>query len=256
MIRRAGLGLVLGLACLAPAPVLSDGISGAEAVALIRDAMQQHGVPAPDMVTPLRPLPACDHPPKVLPQAGGWATVALRCTAPQAWTRVLRTGSRATLPQGDPPAAGAGDPDGPLALTLRQPLPRGARITAADLVLHPVAGIDPAQRLHDPAQAIGRILRRALGQGQPLLERHLDPALDVEPGQQVTLHLQQGAIQIAATGTALAGGRIGARIPVRPASGGDPVEAMILVPGLVQPRPNIPPPDAVQDLKRRLSWSQ
>jgi flagellar basal body P-ring formation protein FlgA len=255
MIRGAGLGLALGFACLAPAPALSGGVSGGEAVALIRAAMQQHGLPAPDMAAPLRPLPACDHPPLVLPQAGGWATVALRCTAPLAWTRVLRTGSRAMMLQDDAPAAGAGEA-APLTLTLRQPLPRGARITAADLVLHPVAGIDPAQRLRDPAQAVGRVLRRALGEGQPLLERHLDPALDVEPGQQVTIHLQQDAIQVAATGTALAGGRIGARIPVRPVSGGDPVEALIIAPGLVQPRPNMPPPDAVQDIKRRLSWSQ
>jgi flagella basal body P-ring formation protein FlgA len=249
--------MILGLACMVPIPAMA-GITGTEAVALIHQAMQRAGQQPPAMVAPLRALPACDHPPAVQPRGEDWATVALRCTAPQPWVRMLRTGappavlgalSRGNGAQPDAVAA-------PVVLTLRHPLPRGARVGADDLVLRPLTGIDPAQRLDDPARAVGRVLRRALGAGQPVLERHLDPALDIEPGQAVTLQLQQGPIQIAAPGTALAGGVAGARIPVRPASGGDPVEATILAPGLVRVRPNMPRRSAVLKGKRRLSWSE
>jgi flagellar basal body P-ring formation protein FlgA len=249
------LPVILGLICLWPATAQA-GITGPEVVTLIRQAMAREGLPPPAMTAPLRALPACDHPPEVTPQGGGWATVALRCTAPHPWTRVLRTGSKAIAPRPDTPDQTTPDASAPLALTLRRALPRGARVARDDLILRPLTGIDPAQRLGDPALAAGRTLRRALGAGQPLLERHLDPALDIAPGQSVTLHLQHGAIEIAAPGTALAGGVAGSRIPVQPASGGDPVEAQIIAPGLVRVRPNMPRRSAVKQGKRRLSWSE
>jgi flagella basal body P-ring formation protein FlgA len=98
----------------------------------------------------------------------------------------------------------------------------------------PLQGVDPAQAITDPAQALQRRLRRALGPGQPLLERHLDPAQDIEPGQRVTVMLDVGAISIRQDGTALTGGRAGDRLRLQMAATRDPVEAVILGPGLAR----------------------
>lgn len=246
----------LAFALLTCHPALAEGLSGAATLDLIRQAMAQAGAPAPRMAAPRRHLPPCATSPQVAPLAADWSVVTLTCAAPQAWRRVLRTG--APVASDAPRAPGAQSEPGLslLVLTLNRPLPRGARIMADDLTLTALPGTDPAQVLHDPAQATGRKLRRALGMGQPLMERHLDPALDIEPGQTVTLQLTDGPIDIATSATALEGGVTGDRIPVQPASGGDPVEAMIAAPGLVRVRANMPRAFAVRGGKRRLSWSE
>ena len=246
----------LAFALLTCHPALAEGLSGAATLDLIRQAMAQAGAPAPQMAAPRRGFPPCDTPPHVAPLAGDWSAVTLTCATPQHWRRVLRTGAPVASDAARQAGAGSAPGTGPLVLTLTRPLPRGARIMADDLTLSALPGTDPAQVLHDPAQATGRKLRRALGMGQPLMERHLDPALDIEPGQSVTLQLSQGPIDIATTATALTGGVTGDRIPVQPASGGDPVEAMIAAPGLVRVRANMPRAFAVRGGKRRLSWSE
>jgi flagellar basal body P-ring formation protein FlgA len=274
MTRAAVPGFTLALVLAMTAPVQAQqALGGAAALDLIRQAMAQAGLAPPQMTAPKRALPPCATPPRVQPVTPDWSTAALICDAPQGWRRVLRTGAPA-LPPATGVATGAtlgrapdqATPDqpgtrplgtgAPMVLVLARPLPQGARITADDLHLRPHTGGDPAQRLQDPALAIGRKLRRALGPGQVLLARHLDPARDIDPGQSVTLHLRHGAIDIATTATAMAGGVAGDRIPVQPASGGDPLEAMIIAPGLVQVRPNMPRRAAVRTGKRRLSWSE
>jgi flagellar basal body P-ring formation protein FlgA len=250
--------LVAAILMLAGPSPAQTAISGEAALELIRQAMAQAGVQAPAMVAPRRGFPPCALPPAVRPLADDWSTAALDCDGPQPWRRVIRTGAP-VLPralQAAEAEAEAQSAQGPMVLSLTRPLPRGARIRPDDLTLIPYAGADPAQLLADPALATGRKLRRALGMGQPLLERHLDPALDIEPGQTVTVQLRHGLIDVATTATALAGGVTGGRIPVQPASGGDPLEAMIIAPGLVQVRPNMPRRMAVKSGKRRLSWSE
>ena len=236
--------------------VAQSVVSGEDALALIRQAMAEAGLAAPAMVAPRRSFPPCAAPPAVQPLANDWSTAALICDAPQPWRRVVRTGAPVLPRMAVAVPAPADQASGPMVLSLTRPLPRGARIGPDDLTLIPYAGADPAQMLTEPALATGRKLRRALGMGQPLLERHLDPALDIEPGQTVTVQLRHGVIDVATTATALAGGVTGGRIPVQPASGGDPLEAMIIAPGLVHVRPNMPRRTAVKSGKRRLSWSE
>jgi flagellar basal body P-ring formation protein FlgA len=246
------------LAILLVPPVQAAPISGDDAVALIAAAMQRDGVAPPDMAAPLRALPRCDHPPEVSPVGGDWALAALRCAAPTAWQRVLRTGAlarargAATRDQAAPSSA----PDAQMVLSLARPVPRGARITPDDLTLVAFAGLDPAQVLVDPAHATGRRLRLAVGAGQALLERHLEPLLDVEPAQTLTVQLRAASIEIATTATAITGGRIGDRITIRPVFGGPPIEATITAAGIVHVRANISDDPAVRNAKRREPWSE
>ncbi|NEX45263.1 flagellar basal body P-ring formation chaperone FlgA [Pseudotabrizicola algicola] len=235
----------------------AEPISGAAAVDLVRDAMRVAGVSVPEMAVPLRALPDCAHAPRVTPHGGSWATAELACDAPIPWVRLLRTGSAAAVAPpatGNPPARSSAPTAATTVVALR-PLPRGTRISAQDLASGTAAGLAPALRLDDPALAIGRRLRVALRPGQPVLERHLEPALDVEADQPVTVLLTVSGIEIISTATARSGGTVGDRIALRKPDGGSDFEAVIIAPGIVRVRPNMPRRTAVTHRKWRLSWS-
>lgn len=230
-----------------PLQAAAAPVTGETAVRLVHEAMAAAGIPAPAMTAPLRALPDCDHAPRVAPRGGNWSAAELVCDAPVAWVRVLRTGSAASM--APPRAVGAtGDPAAPTTATTliaTRPLPKGRRIAPGDLVTGPAAGIAPALRLDDPALALGRKLRVAIGSGQPVTERHLEQALDVEPEQTVTAFLDASGIEITASAIAVTGGTVGDRITLRNPSGGRDTEGVIVAPGIVRIRPNIPGGNAV-----------
>jgi flagellar basal body P-ring formation protein FlgA len=245
-LRPVATACVLGLG-LPWQGALAGPVSGDMAVGLVRAAMAEAGVPAPAMAAPLRALPDCDHPPRVAPRGGAWAAAELTCDTPSPWVRVLRTGSAGAMTP--PRESGAtGDTTAPTAaatLVAARPLPKGRRIAPDDLATGTAAGLAPALRLDDPALAVGRRLRVAVGTGQPVTERHLLPALDVEPEQMVTALLATQGIEITTTAQAIAGGTIGDRIPLRNPSGGRETEGIIIAPGIVRVRPNMPRENAV-----------
>lgn len=255
--RHGCLALMTVLACLGGKPLTAGTITGDEVVRLVRQAMLDAGQSAPQMDAPVRGFPSCTDTPRVKPLAGNWSSAEVSCDHPTVWRRVLRTGAAISMPLTKRDTTATANPDMPLQtiLSLTRPLPRGARVGPDDVILRPQAATDPAQVLSEPAMAIGRKLRRAIGAGQPLLERHLDPLLDIEEGQTVTVQLQSHGIDIAITGKALTGGVAGDRILIDPPSGGQPVEAMILAPGIVRVRSNMPRRIAVKQSKRRMSWS-
>jgi flagellar basal body P-ring formation protein FlgA len=226
---------------------LAGPVSGEMAVGLVRAAMTAAGAPAPAMTAPLRALPDCDHAPRVTPRGGTWAAAELTCDAPTPWVRVLRTGSAGAMtpPNEKGDRADIIAPTTAPTLVAARPLPKGRRIAPEDLATGQAAGIAPALRLDDPGLAVGRRLRVAIGTGQPVTERHLEPALDVEPGQLVTALLGTQGIEITTTAQAMAGGTIGDRIPLLNPSGGRKTEGVIIAPGIVRVRPNIPQKTAV-----------
>jgi flagella basal body P-ring formation protein FlgA len=230
--------LALALLVAAVPPAAAAPVSGAEAVALVAQAMAQAGAGAPNMPVPLRALPPCDHVPRVAPFQGRWTAAELACDSPQAWRRVLRTGAApAAAPQATPAAVPV--PQTPPVLTAARPLRRGAVVLPGDLVPAPQPRVDPAQALDDPALAVGRRLRTAVGAGQPLLERHLDPLHLVEPGQRVGLVLLSRGFSVTAEGVALGGGGLGAVVAVEVLPGGRRIEAEVAGPRNLIVRPKI-----------------
>jgi flagella basal body P-ring formation protein FlgA len=220
-----------------PAPALPGAISGADAVALVHDAMRSAGANIVPMAVPLRALPACDHTPVVAPVGGSWARVELRCDTPAPWRRILRTDSPVA-------AVAARDPSQPvttqpLALVATRPLVRGQRLVASDLQLRPA----PARlgALTNPDLATGRRLRAAVADGQPILERHLDPAHDMLAGDQIALLLSRNGIDISLGAIALDNGWIGDRVRVQPANSTRVVQAVVIGRGQAQINPNIAP---------------
>jgi flagella basal body P-ring formation protein FlgA len=226
------LGLLLPFVA---SPALTQGIDGARAVALVEEAMQRAGLPVPPMAQPLRALPACDGDPRVVAFQGSWAAAELICDSP-GWRRVLRTG----MPGARVPDADRLDASGAAAIvvTAARPLRRGEVVMAADLVTAPVAQVDPAQALADPALALGRRLRAAVGQGQPVLERHLAPRHLVAEGQRVAIVLQSGAITVASEGVALGNGLAGEIVGVQMPEGRR-IEAEVAGPRNLIVRPKI-----------------
>jgi flagellar basal body P-ring formation protein FlgA len=221
---------------LAPVNATAKPISGAEVVALVRKAMQQQGLAAPDIAAPLRAFPPCAHDPIVTPRNGAWAQAQLECTAPQWWQRVVRTDAAPRAISTDAPSAQDDAATG-LILVATRPLLRGQRISADDVRL--VQGSARLGSLDATAQIEGRRLRVALMPDQPVLERHLDPDFDIASGQDVSLRLNSGGIEIGITAVAQEQGWIGDTITVKPWNSGRTVQVQIIAKGVVQVAPNI-----------------
>jgi flagella basal body P-ring formation protein FlgA len=100
-------------------------------------------------------------------------------------------------------------------------LPAGATLAAGDLAVRTVSRPpDAARSVAAVDDALGRRLRRALGEGQPVAARNLAAARDVEAGQTVRVEVASGAAKLKLDAVAETGGARGSRIVLRnPASG-------------------------------------
>lgn len=233
MIRLGALTL---FAVLAAAPLAAagypDGVPGADVGRIVRAALERAGVAA-DMADPLRPFPPCDTVPTVTQRGKDWATAELTCPAPR-WSRAIRTGATgAGEPATKPPAPAA------MAVTLGRSLPKGAVVTAADLVLQPVRGLSPDQSFRSVDEVAGRRLKAALGAGKPVLQRHMEPRWLVEAGKPVVLVAGDGVLQVAVPAEAVEPGLEGDVVRVLNPASGREVKAMVTGPNRVVALTNI-----------------
>ncbi len=86
----------------------------------------------------------------------------------------------------------------------------------------------------DPAEVTGQTLRRAASAGTVLTPTLLEIPPSIRRGEQVTLMVQRGEIQVRAPGLALNDGRIGDRIQVRNLSSERQLEGRVRGPGQVE----------------------
>lgn len=211
-----------------------DGVPGAEVARLVTAALEQAGAGG-DVTSPLRPYPPCTGSLTVAPRGGDWATAEITCTAPR-WARALRTGAKTdagptTAPHETAPA---------MVVALKRSLPRGATLTAADLVLAPATGLGPDDIFLDPAELSGRRLKSAVGAGKPVLTRHVEPRWLVEPGAPLVLVATAGGLQVSAPAEARDAGLMGDVVRVINLSSGREVRAIVTGPNQVATRANIP----------------
>ncbi|PWK60371.1 flagellar basal body P-ring formation chaperone FlgA [Roseicyclus mahoneyensis] len=241
MSLRLTRALAFGVLLCLPLPARADpgdGVSGAEAQALVAAAMQAARVPGQARIAAARPLPACAHWPEVGPSTpGDWRTVDLRCTAP-VWVRTLRTGApvpASTDPgveETEPPATGPG-------LVLRESLARGAVIAAEDLAPAPAGTGSTAGQVTDPDTVVGRRLAVNLAAGRVILARHLEQHWLIAEGTAVAIASGGSGISVTTAGQALQNGQRGDRITVRNAGSGRVIEAIVTGPDSVAVRPNM-----------------
>jgi len=88
-------------------------------------------------------------------------------------------------------------------------------------------GAAHAGTLADPANAIGRRLRRPVDEGQTITTGLITAPTLVRRGQQVSIEASTGSLQVRMAGTALKDGALGDIIEVESASSGRTVEAVV-----------------------------
>ncbi|MEY8881678.1 flagellar basal body P-ring formation chaperone FlgA [Donghicola sp. XS_ASV15] len=190
----------------------ADGISPNELTDLVSQAMVAAGQRGEIHVSQMRGFPACDTTPDISPRSGDWRTVELRCTGTQNWSRAVRTSvSAATAPNRSARTQPVGIP----VLTLTESLSAGAVIEAEHLTLKPVRDGTLDGLMTDPQSVIGRVLTVNLGQGRPVLARHLEHNWLVTEGTPVAIIYDTAGMLILASGIATENGQRGQIIAVR-----------------------------------------
>jgi flagella basal body P-ring formation protein FlgA len=190
----------------------ADGISPTEVTNLVSQAMVAAGQNGQIQVSQMRGFPACADAPAVSPRSGDWRTVELRCAAPRSWSRSVRTSATAgALPQRTTRAEPAGIP----VLTLTESLAAGTVIEPTHLTLKPVRDGSLDGLMTDPNSVIGRTLTVNLGEGRPVLARHLEHNWLVTEGTPVAIVYNAAGMLILASGIAAENGQRGQIIAVR-----------------------------------------
>lgn len=221
--RAALLALLLMLpATMAQAAGYPDGLPGAELGRLVRSALADAGIVA-EVADPIRPYPPCDVVPTVGPHDGSWTNAEVTCAAPH-WVRVFRTG---TGPAPRVAKAAAPKIAEIMAVVLKHSLSRGTQIAADDVQLVPVSSVGPDQIFSDPAEVVGRRLKLSLGEGKPVLVRHLEPRWLVQPGAPLVLMAVAGSLAVSAPAEALDAGAEGDVVRVVNLSSGREVKAIV-----------------------------
>lgn len=165
----------------------ADGISPTELTDLVSQAMVAAGQNGQIQVSQMRGFPACGDTPAVSPRSGDWRTVELRCSGPKSWSRSVRTSASAgTMPK----RATRNEPAGIPVLTLTESLSAGTVIEPTHLTLKPVRDGSLDGLMTDAQSVIGRTLTVNLGEGRPVLARHLEHDWLVTEGTPVGNYLR------------------------------------------------------------------
>ncbi len=123
----------------------------------------------------------------------------------------------------------------PVRVTSTRPVVVASRALARDTVLAPgdvrladsAPASVPAGALHDPALAVGRVLRRPADEGQALTVSQLEAPTLVRRGQEVSVEAQAGGLQVRMAGVARGDGALGDIIEVENGASGRIVQAVV-----------------------------
>ncbi|MBQ0720105.1 MAG: flagellar basal body P-ring formation protein FlgA [Gammaproteobacteria bacterium] len=168
-------------------------------------------------------LPSCGAPLEAFLPSGanvrGKTTIGVRCQTPQPWTLYVPA-SVATLSQ---------------VLVSKTPLRRGHRVTADDVSLQSRdSSLLNSAYLSDPAQVVGKVLKRNLGRKALFTSALLTEPHIIDKGQHIDLQAGTGGLKVSVTAIALSGGAVGEKIRVKNLSSSKIVEGTILASGAVQ----------------------
>jgi len=120
---------------------------------------------------------------------------------------------------------------------LARPLGRGEAITAGDLASERKSRRDlPVGIVEDPVRLVGMVARRGLAAGQLLRQSDLAAPELVERNQPVTVSYTAPGINLTLRGRALAGGVLGAVVPVQNLTSKRTIDAVITGAGKVSAR--------------------
>lgn len=125
------------------------------------------------------------------------------------------------------------------AITSKQLIERGKRITGADLIQDwvPLKHVSQAY-LSNASDVIGKVAHRTIPMGRPLRARDLHTPFAVNRGDRVVIHAKLGAAHITTMGIAMQNGHIGEQIPVQNERSERVLRPWITAKGTVSTRPN------------------
>jgi flagella basal body P-ring formation protein FlgA len=185
------------------------------------EAAVRKAIPEPAELTADRPDPRlrliqCDRPLTAVARGNGVRstrlTAQVSCEGDQPWRLYLPVQVASTRP---------------VVVTTRA-LARDTVLAPGDVRLAKLApGAAHTGTLADPANAIGRRLRRSLDEGQAITAGLVTAATLVRRGQQVSVEATMGSLRVRMAGTALKDGAMGDIIEVESASSGRTVEAVV-----------------------------
>ncbi len=223
---------VLFLALVLPALAFSSG--PIQSHKSILDAARNHaknnatGYSVPPTVTANRldsrlRLPECSQPLETFsPPAGrklGRSTVGVRCSGSKPWSLYVPVMVSLVMD----------------VIVAAHNLTRGTVLSSSHLMLEKkdVARLR-GSFFKQPAEAIGKVLKRNLQQGQVLHSQHTVTQKTVKKGSKVIILAHSNKIEVRMPGKALSNGATGERIKVRNIHSKKEIEATVVSPGVVR----------------------
>jgi flagella basal body P-ring formation protein FlgA len=118
---------------------------------------------------------------------------------------------------------------------LRNNLPRGVTLTAADLDLRRIdISTGGGDYFQDPEKVMGRVLTRSVRAGRQLNRHDIAAADMVKRGERVTLLAESQGFAVRMQGTALSDGASGELIQVKNVKSSRIIEGIVMAPGIIQ----------------------
>lgn len=166
-------------------------------------------------------LPQCDKPLNVATVPGsreiGTISVAVRCEGSRPWSIY----GRATVRLYKQVAV------------LRNAVRQGTTLSPGDVEIAEKDAATLHSGFLNPADVVGRPVRKTLSAGTVLLPAHLTTVKLIRRGQQIAIRAEQSAFQVSMAGVALSDGESGQRIRVRNASSQRIIEGLVTADGAI-----------------------
>jgi flagella basal body P-ring formation protein FlgA len=130
----------------------------------------------------------------------GNVTVHVRCTGPRPWSLYVPARARALAP----------------VVVLARPVSPGTPLQAGDLqVVEREVSELTGGHFSDPGTLLGKVLRRALAPGVPVVPSAVESPMLIQRGERVPIVARVAGVDVRMEGEALRGGAAGETIPVR-----------------------------------------
>lgn len=190
------------------APVQATASDTRPLLERLEAAIVEAGLAGSPAMSPHRPAPDCDLPPKIEVDREA-LSVTVSCQEPR-WRRIFRIISEKTAPR-------------PVTLpqtvlTLVESLPAGTILQSAHIAETDVPPTAATTALVLRDHAVGRRLKTALGAGRVLQARHLEMSYTLQKGDLVTVTLDMQGIKVAAEAIALENAQLGERVELQSVS--------------------------------------
>ncbi len=191
----------------APVNAATKVVSGADIRAAVQAQLQVSGKRGDVLLGDERLFYPCDTELTVERMDASWRTMRVNCATPRAWSVHVRTNVVSAVEAAKSEDRSVGQ-DWVQRVVLSQSLTSGEIITRDHIKLEKLSSRAAPSGFSALEQVVGRRMKHALGLGQPVQARHLQPDWVIESGQLVEIEHKLGQISVVTTGKALENGQM------------------------------------------------